>query len=93
MVVHGWREIISSPFAALYSDILQANGYDDWAVEFTFQDPSLENKVEQQKLALQAYSLGAMPETRLYELMEWQPLSKDELTTIKEQKANGLGMM
>jgi hypothetical protein len=93
MVVHGWREIISRPFAALYSEILQANGYDDWAVEFTFQDPSLENKVEGQRLAIQAYSLGAMPETRLYEIMGWPPLSEDELNEIKNQKANGLGMM
>lgn len=92
MVVHGWREIISRPFADLYSEILRANGYDDWACEFTFQDPSLNNKIERQKLAMQAYSLGALPEVRLYEEMEWQPLSKDELAKIQEEKANNGGM-
>lgn len=93
MVVHGWREIISKPFNDLYTDILNANGYIDWACEMTFKDPSLDNKVERQKLALQAYSLGAMPESRLYEELEWQPLSDEEMDAIKEAKANNGGMM
>jgi hypothetical protein len=93
MVVHGWRQIISAPFEALYTEILEVNGYQDWAVEFTFADPNLENKVEKQKLALQAASLGLMPTGRLYEEMGWQPLSEDELAEMQEAKANNGGMM
>jgi hypothetical protein len=93
MVVHGWRQIIAAPFERLYTDILQQNGYQDWAVEFTFKDPNLENKVEKQKLALQAASLGLMPITRLYKEMGWQDLTKEELDELKEKEANAGGML
>ena len=93
MVVHGWREIIAEPFDKLYTDIIQANGFDDWAVENTFQDPNLENKVEKQKLALQAASLGLMPTTRLYKEMGWQDLTTKELDELKESTANAGGML
>jgi hypothetical protein len=93
MVVHGWRQIIAAPFEKLYTDILEANGFTDWACEFTFQDPNLENKIEKQKLALQAYSLGAMPLPRLYEEMDWQPLTEEEQAEMKEKEANMGGML
>lgn len=90
MVVHGWQEIIAAPFEKLYTDILQANGYQDWACEMVFSDPSLENKVEKQKLALQAASLGLMPTARLYSEMGWQPLTEDEAEELKEKAAAGM---
>lgn len=93
MVVHGWRQIIAAPFEKLYTDILQQNGYQDWAVEFTFKDPNLENKVEKQKLAMQAASLGLMPITRLYKEMGWQDLTKEELDELKAKEANAGGML
>ncbi len=89
MVVHGWRRILAEPFEALYTSILEANGYQDWAVEFCFKDPSLENKVECRKLAMQAYSLGGLPESRLFKIMGWQPLTEEEQTAIDARKEAG----
>lgn len=87
MVVHGWQRIISEPFEKLYTDILEANGFRDWACEFTFKDPNLENKVEKQKLAMQAASLGLMPIPRLYEELGWQPLSEKDLKELTDKQA------
>ena len=93
MVVHGWQRIISEPFEKLYTDILEANGFADWACEFTFKDPNLENKVEKQKLAMQAASLGLMPLARLYDELGWQPLTKEEQKEMDEKAANEGGML
>lgn len=88
MVVRGWRRIISEPFEALYTEILEANGFQDWAVEFTYIDPAMENKIEKQKLIVQAFSLGMLPLARAYQEMGWQPLTEEEQAEMAEKAAN-----
>lgn len=88
MVVRGWRRIISEPFEALYTEILEANGFKDWAVEFTYIDPAMENKLEKQKVIVQAFSLGMLPLNRAIQEMGWQPLTEEEQEEMKEKAAN-----
>lgn len=88
MVVRGWRRIISEPFEALYTEILEANGFKDWAVEFTYIDPAMENKLEKQKVIVQAFSLGMLPLNRAIAEMGWQPLTEEEQEEMKEKAAN-----
>jgi hypothetical protein len=88
MVVRGWRRIISEPFEALYTAILEANGFKDWAVEFTYIDPAMENKLEKQKVIVQAFSLGMLPLNRAIQEMGWQPLTEEEQEEMKEKAAN-----
>ncbi|MCK9570647.1 hypothetical protein M0R72_16990 [Candidatus Pacearchaeota archaeon] len=88
MVVRGWRRIISDPFEALYTEILEANGFTDWACEFTYQDPAMENKLEKQKVIVQAFSLGMLPLNRAIQEMGWQPLAEEEQAEMKEKAAN-----
>ncbi len=88
MVVRGWRRTISEPFESLYTDILQANGFQDWAVEFSYIDPAMENKLEKQKVIVQAFSLGMLPLGRSIQEMGWQPLTEEEQKEMKEKAAN-----
>lgn len=88
MVVRGWRRIISEPFEALYTEILEANGFKDWAVEFVYTDPNMENKLEKQKVIVQAFSLGMLPIGRAYEEMGWQPLNEAEQKEMTDKAAN-----
>lgn len=88
MVVRGWRRIISEPFEALYTEILEANGFKDWAVEFSYIDPAMENKLEKQKVIVQAFSLGMLPLNRAIQEMGWQPLTEEEQEEMKEKAAN-----
>jgi len=88
MVVRGWRRIISEPFEALYTEILEANGFKDWAVEFVYTDPNMENKLEKQKVIVQAFSLGMLPIGRAYEEMGWQPLNEAEQKEMADKAAN-----
>lgn len=88
MVVRGWRRIISEPFEALYTEILEANGFKDWAVEFSYLDPAMENKLEKQKVIVQAFSLGMLPLNRAIAEMGWQPLTEEEQEEMKEKAAN-----
>lgn len=88
MVVRGWRRIISEPFEALYTEILEANGFKDWAVEFTYIDPAMENKLEKQKVIVQAFSLGMLPLNRAIQEMGWQPLTKEEQKEMADKAAN-----
>jgi hypothetical protein len=93
MVVRGWRRIISEPFEALYTEILEANGFQDWAVEFTYLDPAMENKLEKQKIIIQAFSLGMLPIGRAISECGWQPLTEDEQEEMDTKAANNpLGM-
>lgn len=87
MVIRGWRRIISEPFEALYTEILENNGFTDWACEFTYVDPAMENRLEKQKLVIQAFSLGMLPLARAYTEMGWQPLTEDEQTEMAEKAA------
>lgn len=88
MVVGGWRRIISEPFEALYTEILEANGFTDWACEFTYVDPAMENKLEKQKIIVQAFSLGMLPLGRAIAEMGWQPLTEEEQEEMNEKAAN-----
>lgn len=88
MVIRVWRRIISEPFEALYTEILEANGFTDWAVEFVYQDPAMENKLEKQKVIVQAFSLGMLPLGRAIAEMGWQPLTEEEQEEMKEKAAN-----
>jgi len=92
MVVRGWREIIAAPFADLYTEILEANGFEDWAVEFTFKDPSFTDKAQIRQLAVQVYINGGLSEDRLYDIMEWQPMREEERIALAEKKAASGGM-
>lgn len=93
MVVRGWRRIISEPFEALYTEILEQNGYKDWACEFTYTDPAMENKLEKQKLIIQAFSLGMLPLGRAIEECGWQPLTEEEQAEMDTKAANMGGML
>jgi hypothetical protein len=88
MVIRGWRRIISEPFEALYTEILEANGFQDWACEFVYTDPAMENKLEKQKVIVQAFSLGMLPLNRAIAEMGWQPLTEEEQAEMKEKAAN-----
>ena len=88
MVIRGWRKIISEPFEALYTEILEANGFTDWACEFTYVDPAMENKLEKQKLIVNAYINNMLPLNRAYQEMGWQPLTEEEQDEMKEKAAN-----
>lgn len=88
MVVRGWRRIISEPFETLYTAILEANGYKDWACEFTYIDPAMENKLEKQKVIVQAFSLGMLPLGRAIQEMGWQPLTEEEQAEMETKAAN-----
>jgi hypothetical protein len=88
MVVDGWRKIISQPWEDLYTRILEANGFSDWAVEFTYQNPKLDNKDILRNLAVQVYVQGGMSEDRLYQIMGWQPLSEEEREELTNRRAS-----
>lgn len=92
MVIRGWRRIISEPFEQLYTQILEANGFQDWAVEFTYVDISAENKMDNQKMIIQAYAQGMLPLARAYEEMGWQPLTPEEQQEIKDKQAASGGL-
>jgi len=87
MVIRGWRRIISEPFEALYTQILEENGFTDWACEFVYTDPNTENKLEKQKLIIQAFSIGMLPLSRAISECGWQPLTEEEQAEMKEKAA------
>lgn len=87
MVVHGWRVILSEPFEELYTKILEANGYEDWSVKFTYKDPNFADKQVEKQLAVQLYVNGGISEDRLYEIMGWKPLSKEERKALEDKRA------
>jgi hypothetical protein len=92
MVIRGWRRIISEPFEALYTEILEANGFKDWACEFTYIDPAMENKLEKQKMIVNAYAQGMLPLGRAIAEMGWQPLTEKELEEMATKQAASGGL-
>jgi len=78
MVVNGWREIISEPFEKLFTAILEANGFKDWAVEFAYKDPDVSDKGKNADRSLAAYIAGAITLDRFYEETARRAPSKEE---------------
>jgi hypothetical protein len=82
MVVHGWRGIISEPFEKLYTDILEANGFTDWAVEFSYKDPDMKDKQKQDAESLRAFIAKAITVDRYYEETDRAPPTDEERTAL-----------
>ncbi len=87
MVVQGWREIISEPYEKLYTAILEANGFTDWAVEFTYQDPDVSDKGKEKDRSLAAYNAKAITLDRFYEETGRRAPSKEERAELEASRA------
>ena len=87
MVVHAWREIISKPFEDLYTQILEANGFTDWACEFTYTDPNMTALIDKQKVTILAYQAGMLAPERAYKEMEWDAPTDEEKAFLENKAA------
>ena len=86
LVVDGWRTMIAEPYEALYTDIVQANGFEDWSVEFVWKKLEYEDKAQLRTQALAAWERGAITLDRLYKIMGWDSLTKEERTQLEQEK-------
>jgi hypothetical protein len=86
MVVRGWREIISEPYEKLYTAILEANGFADWAVEFTYKDLDVSDKGKEKDRSLQAFIAKAITLDRFYEETGRKAPSKEERADLEAAK-------
>jgi len=92
MVVQGWREIISEPYEKLYTAILEANGFTDWAVEFTYKDPDVSDKGKEKDRSLAAYIAKAITLDRYYQETGRNAPTKEErieLGLLSEEGGEG----
>lgn len=87
MVVHAWRGIISEPFEALYTEILEANGFTDWACEFTYTDPNMTALIDKQKVIILAYQAGMLAPERAYKEMDWDAPTDEEKAWLENKAA------
>jgi hypothetical protein len=94
MVVQGWREIISEPYEKLYTAILEANGFTDWAVEFTYKDPDVSDKGKEKDRSLQAFIAKAITLDRYYQETGRNAPTKEERIElglqVEESKAGSV---
>lgn len=86
LVVDGWRSNLAEPFEELLTRILEANGFQDWSVEFVWKKLEYEDKVQMRTQALDAWARGAITLDRLYKIMGWDPLTDKERVQLAEEK-------
>jgi hypothetical protein len=86
LVVDGWRTCLAEPFEALLTQILEANGFTDWSVEFVWKKLELEDKAQLRTQALAAWERSALTLDRFYKIMSWDPLTPEERTQLESEK-------
>lgn len=86
LVVNGWREIVSEPFQRLYTNILEANGFQGWAVEFEYSGPDIRDGYQEHMLALEAFKAGAITLDRFYEETGRRPLTDSEREQLEARQ-------
>jgi hypothetical protein len=86
LVVDGWRANLAEPFEELLTQILEANGFKDWSVEFVWKKLEYEDKAQLRTQALAAWERGALTLDRLYTVMGWDPLTEEERAQLVEEK-------
>jgi hypothetical protein len=87
LVVDAWRASLAEAFEALLTQILEANGFQDWSVEFVWKKLEQEDKVQLRTQALAAWERSAITLDRLYKIMGWDPLTPEERTQLEAEKA------
>ncbi|MGB5101540.1 MAG: hypothetical protein WBN94_13205, partial [Methanothrix sp.] len=86
LVVDGWRTFLAEVFEALLTQILEANGFADWSVEFVWKKLEYEDKVQMRTQALAAWERGAITLDRLYKIMGWDALTDEERKQLEAEK-------
>lgn len=86
LVVDGWRTTLSEPIEALLTQVLEANGFTDWSVEFVWKNLEFEDKAHTRTQALAAWERGAITLDRLYKIMNWEPLTDEERKQLEAEK-------
>ncbi len=86
LVVDGWRTCLAEPFETLLTQILEANGFEDWSVEFVWKKLEYEDKAQLRTQALAAWERSAITLDRLYKIMGWDPLTTEERAQLEAEK-------
>lgn len=86
LVVDGWRTFLAEVFEALLTQILEANGFTDWSVEFVWKKLEYEDKNQMRTQALAAWERSAITLDRLYKVMGWDPLTDEERIQLEQEK-------
>ena len=86
LVVDGWRTFLAEVFEALLTQILEANGFTDWSVEFVWKKLEYEDKAQLRTQALAAWERSAITLDRLYKIMGWDPLTDEERAQLAKEK-------
>ena len=86
LVVDGWRAALAEPIEELLTRILEANGFEDWSVEFVWKKLEYEDKYQTRTQALAAWERSALTLDRLYKIMGWDPLTDEERTQLEKEK-------
>lgn len=86
LVVDGWRAALAEPIEELLTRILEANGFEDWSVEFVWRKLEYEDKAQLRTQALAAWERSALTLDRLYKIMGWDPLTDEERTQLEKEK-------
>lgn len=78
--------MISEPFEAIETRILEENGFEDWAVEYVYADPDFSDKAVQHQQSLEAYKVGVITLDRYYKETRRDPPTDEERQQLQERE-------